>query len=176
MKTQITKMLLVVIAILMTSGCALFRPPMWVTSTTEIEKDSNGRVKSSKYYRHAVGFSDNDKESARSWAEADSVAQPVFDNTSTNTNGNTTGKGKFDGLIYNNSTCYINTKIQGESFERTYYLKPYEKKTDVLFPGTYTAVSCCERNCSDGWTFHVRPKNKNSFMGENVYWYLVHQR
>ena len=74
MKTiKIIVVLLTVVFFL--GGCALFVPPPWVESKTEIVKDEHGNVIESHHFRSIKGFSSNDPETAQTWADADQTAR-----------------------------------------------------------------------------------------------------
>lgn len=66
---------LLTMVILLLSGCAAFWPPPKVETYTEIIKDRDGKIISSKHTRHVVGRYNNDPETTKSWADADGTAR-----------------------------------------------------------------------------------------------------
>lgn len=171
MKTARLFLLLLSLAAL--TGCALFTPPQFVNATTEITRDANGKIISSRYYRGVTGFSTNgDKEDAGSWAQAEQIAlnsppNQAAASTPELANG-------YEGLIASlRRDLLVEIPVGGQT--RTFFVKHGEgsEVTAALPAGSYTATAYSRSKKYASFRINVRPQNHNSYRGKDVNWFVV---
>lgn len=163
MKTA--KFFLLIITLAALNGCALFTPPPFNNSYTEITRDANGNIVSSTYYRRVIGFTYGDKESAASWSNADRLVR-------TNESGKIASAGEFEGIILSRSSrTAVTIKIEGNGLKREYNLEPGEELSASLPAGTYTSSSYISgKKRGRSFTFTVGPNTKRNYSGKEAYW------
>ncbi|NTW22482.1 hypothetical protein HGA34_02975 [Candidatus Falkowbacteria bacterium] len=168
MKT--VQLFLLTLALAALNGCALVTPPPFVNSTTEITRDANGNIVSSRYHRGITGFSySGDKESVGDWAYAEQIAR----NGKSGSLSEHTGE--FKGIIASTDRD-VNVVITGNGLKRSFYVKAGQEISGTLPSGKYTATTYYRGKSRGSWDFEVRPQNLHSYAGKEVHWYTVYNR
>lgn len=149
------------------SGCALVTPPPYVSSQTEIIKNDQGRVVSSRYTRSVRGFTYNDPETAASWAFADQQSR-------TDTEGETGSP--FDsklGEVINERYSLRKAEIYPTGSDQPVVevlLDSNEKKEISLPYGEYKTLWVYKNKAKWGSKFYVRPQKTVYYDGRKMGW------